>query len=246
MLCHSLNENEIRERWAPFFEWIENQAGKITLAREPMVIAIPGRKLWDPDFLRSLPGLTIADDRPGASSDNLFWATNLGEAGQVLNAYQSRWIAASWLRPKQLNSLVEALVAASREWSVTLHTNKGLAGGSQEALAATRQTATNPAVLEAFALLICAADAPPAYPGIPGREPNIAKGREEAKAVRRAMAPIIALDPKAGTYVSEADYFGTDWQRAYWGSHYPRLMAAKRRYDRRSLFNGHHTVRANP
>ncbi len=98
-------------------------------------------------------------------------------------------------------------------------------------------------MLDAFALLICAADAPPAYPGIAGHEPDVRKGREEAAGVRRAMAPIISLDPKAGSYMSESDYFEKDWQRAYWGDHYPRLVAAKRRYDPSSLFAGHHTVK---
>lgn len=242
MLCHSRSESEIRATWAPLFDWIGSQAGRVKLANEPLILALPGRKLWDPDFLRTLPGITLADDRPGASPDNLFWATNLGEVGQVLNAYQSRWIAASWLQPSRLDKLVNALIEASHEWSVTLHTNKGLAGGSAQALNATRETATNPEVLEAFALLICAADAPPGYPGIVGREPDVAEGRREAASVRRAMAPIVALDPAAGCYISEADYFETNWKRAYWGSNYARLSAAKRRYDPRSFFSGHHTV----
>ncbi len=243
MLCHSQSETQIRATWTPFFKWVEAQAGKVRLISEPMVLAIPGRKLWDPEFLRKLPGLTIADDRPAANPNNLFWATNLSEAGQILNAYQSRWIAASSLQPKQLSGLVDALVAASDEWSITLHTNKGLAGGSAQALSATRETATNPAVMDAFALLICAADAPPAYPGIAGHEPDVGKGRKEAAGVRRAMASIIALEPKAGSYVSESDYFENDWPLAYWGDRYPRLVAAKRRYDPLRLFSGHHTVK---
>ncbi len=188
MLCHSRSEAEIRATWAPFFKWVEAQAGKVRLARDPMIMALPGRRLWDPEFLRKVPGITIADDRLGASPDNIFWATNLSEAGQILNAYQSRWVAASSLEPEHLHSLVDAIVAASHEWSIALHTNKGLAGGSADALSATRETATNPAVLDAFALLICAADAPPAYPGIAGHEPDVGKGREEAVGVRRAMA----------------------------------------------------------
>jgi hypothetical protein len=31
----------------------------------------------------------IADDRPGAPADNIFWADNLGEAGAVWQVYQS-------------------------------------------------------------------------------------------------------------------------------------------------------------
>ncbi len=242
MLCHSRSESEIRVTWAQLFDWIASQAGRVKLSSEPLILALPGRSLWDPDFLRKLPGITLADDRPAANPDNLFWATNLGEVGQILNAFQSRWIAASWLQPLRIDKLVNSLIDASHEWSVTLHTNKGLAGGSAEALSATGETATNPEVLDAFALLICAADAPPAYPGIAGHEPDVAEGRREAAFVRRAMAPIVALDPAAGCYISEANYFEADWQRAYWGSNYVRLSTAKRRYDPRSFFGGHHTV----
>jgi hypothetical protein len=134
------------------------------------------------------------------------------------------------------------LIAASDQWSVTLHTNKGLAGGSREALARTAETAMNPEVLDAFALLICAAEGPAAYPGIPGHEPDVAKGREQAATVSRAMAPIRQLVPNAGAYVSEADYFQQDWKRAYWGDHYSRLAQIKRKYDPHNLFHGHQTV----
>lgn len=58
------------------------------------------------------------------------------------------------------------------------------------------------------------------------------------------MAPIVALDPAAGCYISEADYFETKGTRAYWGSNYARLSEAKRRYDPALFFVGHHTVRA--
>ncbi len=245
MLSHSLGESEIQTAWAPFFEWIASHADRVKLSRDPLIFVLPGRRLWDPDFLRKLPGLTLVDDRPAANLDNMFWATNLGEVGQVLNAYQSRWIAASWLQPSRLDKLVEALIDASRQWPVSLHTNKGLAGGSAEALSATGETATNPKVLDAFALLICAADAPPAYPGIVGHEPDVAKGRREAASVSGAMEPIVKLDSTAGSYMSEANYFEADWQQAYWGSNYARLVATKRRYDPRSVFAGHHTVQSS-
>jgi len=56
------------------------------------------------------------------------------------------------------------------------------------------------------------------------------------------MAPIRRLVPGAGTYMSESDYFQSDWKQAYWGEHYPRLAAAKRRYDPTGLFQVHHGV----
>ena len=100
----------------------------------------------------------------------------------------------------------------------------------------------SPQVLNAFALLICAAEGPPAWTGIPGHEPDVADGRRDAAGVTRAMAPIRTLVPGAGAYVSEADYFQRDWKQAYWGEHYARLAQVKRKYDPNNLFHGHQTV----
>ncbi|MGH6706839.1 MAG: FAD-dependent oxidoreductase [Sphingomicrobium sp.] len=242
MLCHGLGQAEIEAKWRPFLSWVSERPQDYVLGGPPLLIALPGRRFWDPAFLRTLPGIVLPDDRPNASADNVFWASNLSEAGQLLHAYQSAWIPADLLNPARRGGLVDALIAASSEWTVTLHTNKGLAGGSPEALAAARATATNPAMLDAFALLICAAEGPPAWPGIAGHEPDPIAGRRQAEGVARAMAPIRRLVPKAGCYMSEADYFDPDWKRAYWGSNYPRLAAAKRRYDPKNMFRGHHSV----
>lgn len=242
MLMHGLQKEEVEAVWKPFLSWIAERPEDYKMEGEPFILAAPARSFWDPAFLRTLPGVTLPDDRPGASSDSLFWATNQGEAGQVLNAFQSMWLPEKLLEPQAQAGLVDALVEASAQWSVSLHTNKGLAGGTPEAIARSRNTATNPEVLDAFALLICAAEADPAWPGIPGHEPDVAEGRREAAAVVRAMAPMRKLVPSAGSYMSEADYFGKDWKSAYWGTNYARLAAAKRRYDSKGVFIGHHCV----
>ncbi|MDQ8756209.1 FAD-binding oxidoreductase [Sphingosinicella sp. LHD-64] len=242
MMFHGLGRDEAQAVWAPFLAWIGERGDDYEMAGEPVIIAATGRQFWDPAYLETLPGIVLPDDRPDAPSSNVFWAANLGEAGQTLHAYQSAWLPARLLGVDQQIALVDALVAASSIWGVALHTNKGLAGGTPFALARTRETATNPAVLNAFALLICAADAPPAWPGIPGHEPDLETGRRRAARVTEAMAPIRRLVPDAGAYVSESDYFERDWKRAYWGEHYRRLSAAKRRYDPSNLFRVHNGV----
>jgi hypothetical protein len=69
---------------------------------------------------------------------------------------------------------------------VPLHFNKGLTGALAEAIAAARDTAMNPAVLAAFALIISGAEGPPAYPGIPGHEPDLVESIQE---IRHSPAP---------------------------------------------------------
>jgi FAD/FMN-containing dehydrogenase len=97
-------------------------------------------------------------------------------------------------------------------------------------------------VLNAFALVICAADAPPAWPGIPGHEPDLDKGKRDAGRVRTAMAPLRRLAEGAGSYLSETNFYDESWQAAYWGDHYARLAQIKRKYDPENVFRGHHTV----
>jgi FAD/FMN-containing dehydrogenase len=138
--------------------------------------------------------------------------------------------------------LADALFAASRHWRVSLHLNKGLAGAPADALAAARDTATNPAVLDAFALAILGAEEQPAYPGVVGHEPDVAAARLRRQAIGRAAGELRKLVPSAGSYVAESDYFEADWRNAFWGANYARLLAVKDRYDPEGRFFVHHGV----
>jgi FAD/FMN-containing dehydrogenase len=209
---------------------------------EPKILALAARKFFDPESLKKVPGLVLSDDRPGAPEANVFWAANLGEAGQVLHGYQSAWIPVSLLQQDQQKNLADALFAAAQHWRVTLHVNKGLAGAPAEAIAAARDTAMNPSVLDAFALIISGAGGPPAYPGIPGHEPDLATARQHADAIDKAMNEVRKLLQNPGSYVSESNFFDEAWRESFWGSNYPRLLAVKDKYDPDGLFFVHHGV----
>jgi FAD/FMN-containing dehydrogenase len=55
---------------------------------------------------------------------------------------------------------------------------------------------------------------------------------------RLGAKPFIDLLPGGGgCYMNEADYGEENWQNAFFGSNYPRLLAIKQRYDPTGLFN---------
>jgi len=105
-----------------------------------------------------------------------------------------------------------------------------------------RETSMNPEVLDAFALAIIAGGGGPAFAGMPQAATEIEHGREHAVRIGKAMDSLLAVAPRAGAYVSESDYFQPEWQSAFWGTHYPRLAAVKRKYDPNGLFFVHHGV----
>jgi FAD/FMN-containing dehydrogenase len=141
-----------------------------------------------------------------------------------------------------MERFVDALFSATRHWRLGLHFNKGLAGAPPEEIAAARDTATNPAVLDAFALVIIGGGGPPVYPGIPGHEPDLAIARQNAAKIGQAMNEFRKIVPKAGSYLSETNYFEDSWQESFWGSNYPRLLTIKNKYDPTGLFFVHHGV----
>ena len=117
-----------------------------------------------------------------------------------------------------------------------------MAGTPTEELAAAKDTAMNPDVLNAFALAIIAGEGEPAFTGIAGHEPDVTKGRYQAQRINKAMDELKKVVPNAGSYVSESDFFEQHWQQSFWGSNYAKLAAVKKKYDPHGLFFVHHGV----
>ncbi|MFC5525404.1 FAD-dependent oxidoreductase [Rhodanobacter ginsengisoli] len=242
MVFQGLSQAQAEQVWAPFLDWVRARK-EYAFAREIKIIALPARHFWDADFFRQhAPQFIVEDTRPGAPRDHILWAGDQGQVGWFLHGFRSAWLPASLLEKGARSRLVEAMFAASREWDFALHFNKGLAGAPPEELAAARDTATHPGMVEAFALAMCGADGPPAFPGMPGPGPDLAKARRDAAGVGRSMDALLKVAPRAGSYVSESDYFERHWQTSFWGSNYPRLAAVKRKVDPDGLFHVHHGV----
>jgi FAD/FMN-containing dehydrogenase len=243
MVHQGLDTDQAKKIWQPFLDWLAQSSAAFTIKSEPVIGSIPFRHWWDPDWLKE-HNLDVlkSDPRAGASPMNVWWNGDSGQVGWVIWGFESLWMPASLLHDDSQEKLANALFAASRISEVELHFNKGLAGAPSEAIEAARDTAMNPAVCDAFALAIVADGQGPAYPGIPNHEPDLAKGRKGAETVHRCMTELRAVASDGGAYVSESNFFESDFQHAYWGKNFARLADVKKKYDPDGLFFVHNGV----
>src|SRR5262249_53848893 len=144
--------------------------------------------------------------RPKAAPYNAWWSGDGDQVSMFLHAYDSIWLPQSLLAADQQAKLVDALYNASREYSLGLHFNKGLAGGDEAARTRALNTATNPGSVDAFVLVIIATGGPPPFLHIPGFEADPAQQQADKAAIARASAAIRGAGDE-GSYVSESDYF---------------------------------------
>ena len=243
MVHLGLTTEESRKVWQPFLDWVAKSPSDFTLEPGMVIGSMPFRHWWDVDWRRENHHPVFRNDpRPGSSPGNVWWKGDSGQVGWVVWGFESLWMPAALLQDDSQEKLANALFAASRVTDVELHFNKGLAGAPAEAIAAAKDTATNPAVCDAFALAIIADGEGPAYPGFPGHEPDAAEGRKGADRVHRSMNELRALASHGGAYVSESNYFESDFQHAYWGANHGRLAQIKQKYDPEGLFFVHNGV----
>jgi hypothetical protein len=180
MTFQGLDRQQAHAVWQPFLGGVVASGSDLNFTLGPRIVEIPAQRLWDPAYLRARNAVLI-DDRSDAPAENLFWAGSLGEAGQFLFGFESLWLPRSLLQADGRERLADALFAATRHWSVGLHFQKGLSGASEETISAAQDTATNPAVLDAFVLAIIAGGGPPSL-SRPSRPPARSRGRAAAGA----------------------------------------------------------------
>ena len=240
MVCQGLDREQARQSWQQFLDWIAKSPRDYSLEEDPRIGIMPARAWWDVAW-RKAQGHTslVSDPRPSASPTNAWWRGDGDQTGMIIEGYESLWLPASFLEDNSIERLADALFASSRYWVVELHFNKGLAGAAPAAIEAARDTAMNPAVLNAFALAIIAGGQKPAYPGIPGHKPDLVTGRKNQFSINRGMSELRAIAPNGGSYVSESNYFEKNWQESYWGANYQRLLSIKEKYDPTGLFRVH-------
>ena len=267
MVSQGLDRAEANKIWKPFLDWVKNSSNDYSFQGRVTIGSLPAQHFWDVDWWKEhfvelgiprtgmlsgmldrvlvdvIPQPTFNfDERPGANPNNAWWKGDAFQCGWYLWAMESLWLPASLLDKNSQQKLADALFAASRHSGLELHLNKGLAGAPTDVIAAARDTATNPAVLDAFALAIVGAAQDSAYPGIPGHEPNVDQGRAARKRVDQCVDQLRAVTGAIGAYWSESNYFEKDWQQAYWGGNHARLAQIKAKYDPDGLFFVHNGV----
>ena len=241
MVSHALTTEEARKLWQPFLDWVGRSPGLYTLDPGMILGSMPARYWWDPEWRKQQhQEVFVSDPRTSASANNAWWTDDGGQVSWTIYGFESLWLPASLLKDS-VDRLANALFAGSRYSTIELHFNKGIAGAPPEAIEATRDTATNPAVLDAFALAIVA-DAGGGYPGVPGHEPNLEEARKSRNQIHRCVNELRTLVPGGGAYVSESNFFQEDWQHSYWGGNYSRLASIKKKYDPSGLFFVHNGI----
>lgn len=69
-----------------------------------------------------------------------------------------------------------------------------------------------------------------------------AEFRAEHAELRARINKLVRLTSESGSYFNEADILEPDWQRSFWGKHYPRLLKIKREVEPWGLFWAPKTV----
>ena len=266
MVSAGLSTEQARQIWQPFLDSVKHSS-QCSIKGITSIGSIPARHWWDPQwwkehwpeiaFPRDGAMHAIIDDvllhvmhqpvftfdpRPGASPHNAWWVGHTGEASSFWWAYHALWLPESRLETRSQHSLADALFAASRYAGIELHFNKVvLPGAPPDAIAAAKDTATNPSVLSAFALAIVADGQGPSYPGIAGHEPSVEAGRKAAARIDQCMSELGAVAPNGGAYVSESNYFEKNFQQAYQAA-VRASSEIKKKYDPSGLFIVHNGV----
>jgi hypothetical protein len=92
MAFQGLDEPQAEAGWKPFLDFVTGSPQDFVFVEALKINAIPARHYWDPEYRkRVLPKSAVADNRPGASPDNLSWAGNQMEVNIFIFGYESVW-----------------------------------------------------------------------------------------------------------------------------------------------------------
>ena len=179
MVLQGLDQQEAEATWRPFFDWVSASAAGFHRRVGAEDHQRAGAPFLGPRLSQAGSG-SCHRRRPSRRAGRQYLLgrqprTRRARSGTPTNP---PGCPSRCLQDNQRERLVDALFAAAKHRGVSLHFNKGLAGATADAIATARDTAMNPAVVDAFALAISGAGGPPAYPDVPGHEPDAARRAE--------------------------------------------------------------------
>jgi len=156
MASAGLSKEQASIAWQPFLSWVAQQGSSYSVGT-PEIGSNPAQSYWDVEATyRSGSRVIKMDDRAGASPVHAWWTGDEEQVGAFLYGYDSLWLPKSLLEKEAQSRWRNALFEASRYMETRLDFNKGLSGGTPDAIARSSDTATNPKVLNAFALCLIA------------------------------------------------------------------------------------------
>lgn len=241
MMYQGLSKQQVQHVWQPLKNWLSQSPKKF--AFKFTILPIPGRMMWDYAYLhKHYPQFVTLNTSANARPKEFWWTPNSGEVYKYWYSYTSWWLPQSLFATKNIAATTELFFKASRYNKYTLHINKGLAGSSKKAQMLDKETSMNPVAFSSPALVILGNGTNKAYLGVKGMEPNAAVAQKARDNINQATQLFMKAAPQSGSYANEADYFLKNWQTAFWGSNYPRLLSIKQKYDPQGLFYCHHCV----
>lgn len=239
MVFQGLSQEEASSVWEPFKKWIDQHDN---LFKEDFTITVaPGRDFWSYKFLNTYAPTAIIPYQEGKEGI-FYWS---GDQISVMSYWftsQSRWLPIRLFQPNYCKQLANTIFQASREWEFAIHIGKGLAGSSTEAAERSKDSSINPVCLDSAALAVFGAVKHPFYPWQQLSDSDREQGLQQVQKVNAAMKILTDATPGSGAYSNEADYFQENWQKAFWGDNYPRLLEIKKKYDPDHFFQTHHSI----
>lgn len=238
LVFQGLSKEEAEAVWKPFLDSIKKNG----YSQKATFNVMPAKKMWNYSYLKKHFHKYIQYDKNKSTKGLFWWAGDSSQVSMFWYTYQSRWLPLKLFEPNNAKKLAEILFKASRvsEGSVELHINKGLAGASEEVMKNRLKTSINPVVYDSAALLIMSAGKPLLSSGM--ENINEKEAKTKVQKIDAAMQIIAQVTPNSGSYLNETDYFQKNWQEAFWGINYSKLLEIKQYYDPDNIFNCHHSV----
>jgi FAD/FMN-containing dehydrogenase len=114
MVFQGLTKQQAADAWKPFIDIVSSSPDRFAFTTPMTIAAVAADQFWNPAFLlQHAPSIIVADTRPGAASRDVFWRSDLRQAGQYIHGYASAWLPDSLLLQDNRERLSGAIFAAT-------------------------------------------------------------------------------------------------------------------------------------